>query len=116
MLRLTSQPQQRRLNPADEFSAAGERSGQQQLNRFGAICNVSEGFGRAARTSSTASLTNKHHNLRTFGERAMFSTSKSKLAHAIVVAGTVSLLLSSTALAGFMAQAALRRAGTTRFG
>jgi hypothetical protein len=31
----------------------------------------------------------------------MFRTSKSKLAHAIVVAGTVSLLLSSTALAWF---------------
>ena len=31
----------------------------------------------------------------------MFSTPKSKLAHAIVVAGTVSLLLSSTALAWF---------------
>lgn len=31
----------------------------------------------------------------------MFRTSKSKLAHAIVVSGTVPLLLSSTALAGF---------------
>jgi hypothetical protein len=47
---------------------------------FGAFCDVSEGFGPSARTSSAVSLTNEHRNLQTFGEKPMFCTSKSKLA------------------------------------
>ena len=41
----------------------------------------------------------------------MFSTSRSKLAHATVVAGTISLLLSSSALAGFHVGGGFRGGG-----
>jgi hypothetical protein len=97
-----------------DLSPPWSASGQQKLNRFGAVRNVSEGFGPSARTGSAASLTNEHRNRQTFGEKPMFRTSKPKLAHATVVAGTISLLLSSSALAGLHGGGGVRSASFVR--